>query len=385
MANWYVDGVGGSDSNGGTDPASDAKLTIQAGLNLAATAGDIVHIMATGSYTISARMTFPSSGTVLSPKVMVGANASGVVDGTKATITDDGSDTFMLNPNNRSFWTIANIIWVGAGQGVSSGILKGDSTARGIVVVNCDLSAANDGMQMSTGTTGTYWFFKCTFTDHNFGIRRGAADTKLVCKDCTFFDIDEMGIDSLGDVTIVDGCVFQSIGTTAAHDGIHTDAGLTHLTVVNSTFDNITGDGIGLVDTTGVVVAFLSNLIFSNGVVGIRTHGSNHPVMYFGPMWFFNNSSANLTGIGTVDSYHQLEYIDGTDAGGGLFDAIDPEYENTVGNDYTLSSDSPALGTAVLPVNSSFGALVPSPTGGGGGVLGEWAGLVPITKISELT
>lgn len=81
MTTWFVDGLHGNDANAGTSAAAAFATLAKAASVM--TAGDTVNVCATTTYTLTSSLTWPAGSAV---STISGANASGVVDGTSASI-----------------------------------------------------------------------------------------------------------------------------------------------------------------------------------------------------------------------------------------------------------------------------------------------------------
>ena len=107
MATYYVDGAVGDDANDGlSEGASGAKLTIDAAVSLATTAGDIVYVKASATY--GEVVTLDASGTTSAPIGVVGYTST-VGDGGRFVL--DGTDTLTdgFFGSNRSYWYFHNM------------------------------------------------------------------------------------------------------------------------------------------------------------------------------------------------------------------------------------------------------------------------------------
>lgn len=102
MATYYVDGVSGLDTNAGTSFGAAFQTIAKAATVVAA--GDTVRICATGTYTLTSRVTWTVAGsTAAGPITVTGANATGTVDGTLAVITTSTNSVDMFGLNGAHY------------------------------------------------------------------------------------------------------------------------------------------------------------------------------------------------------------------------------------------------------------------------------------------
>lgn len=213
MAIYYV-GKGGSDSNDGSTWAL-RKLTIDAAVSLATTAGDIVYV---GAGTYRETVTLNASGSSGSPITLFGDVTGEYTDGIGGEIVITGSDddadgdrTNVIAGSSRTYWTFRNITFeagtgtvieslgancsmydcrvdasdsankrYGAAFGTSAIIvgcefINGDAAALGVGtgsrVERCYFEGAAWGVESSGNTVKVYncWFNYCQFGFVHFG------------------------------------------------------------------------------------------------------------------------------------------------------------------------------------------------------------------------
>lgn len=253
MATYYVRKTG-SDSNAGTS-AGAAKLTIQAAVNLATTAGDIVYV---GAGTYRETVTLAASGSSGNPIQIIG-DYSGAQTGDAGVVRITGSDNdstgtraYCITATGRAYNTIKRVLLdgyttygirllgactncvvdqcyldLGSGDSTTNMIVDGD-TQGAVTVSNCVIVKSRFG-------SGGIWYVDGT------GAGSGPANAGHVIRSCVFIGgadnahaVNDRGV---GGVTVSNCYVLGGVY------GVRVTvmpAGYTALTVNNSLFEGLT-------------------------------------------------------------------------------------------------------------------------------------------------
>jgi hypothetical protein len=352
----YVVHDGPQGSGDGSSVANG--MALQTALTATNTAGDEVRICATGTYTVAAAMTLGGSGTVASPILITGANASGTVDGTRPTLDRGGNNgfsstvnyyvvrhiDFTSNTGNArnviaaavKYWVIENCSETSLGTGggfITAGV--------SLIVRNCTASGKS-GSAMIANITGV--LENVTVNGAGIGFDAGSSIRKaVVFKNCVAYDCGvgfSTSATSSAGVTL-DNCLAYEctsglvFSTTAATNDDSSSL------ITNSTFADCT-NGV-LTDDSFRAVLF-ENCIFANNTTGINNATAFQGAPdYFLTRCAFHNNSTDIA-IGSVPSDCET--------------AADPAFVDDT--NVTLSSRNYALGSSSTLRNVSFTGLGPN-------------------------
>ncbi|MCH8148900.1 MAG: right-handed parallel beta-helix repeat-containing protein, partial [Planctomycetes bacterium] len=176
---FWVDGLDGSDANDGLTVAT-AKKTIQGGLSLATSAGDVVNVLPAE---------YNSPFFVMADGVTVRGIGEVVV-------TAGNSDT-----NNHSDVVIQDLTF----RNNNAGLAISGATTRGNLVENCRFIQCNSGIRGFTGAI--FKVRNCLFAHCEIGITTGVSS--YVFEKNTFFD-NELGISTGANTVVRDSAFVQN-------------------------------------------------------------------------------------------------------------------------------------------------------------------------------
>ena len=263
MAIYYVDGVNGNDSNAGTSPSAAVK-TIAYGLSLMGD-GDSLYIMNTGTYVLTTSLAVTLAATAANGGALItGANASGVVDGTKATITSstNGVSIFTMAGCSYIKFRYLDITHTAATRGIG---IQGITTAS----TNCTMSeciidgcldGVNNAVRQALVVLTKSTIQNCT------GIGCNGSQILIVLEDVVLDKNTSHGFSSGGNS--ISGATFTRCRITRnGGNGIY-DSGTTRSNSYNiegCTIANNVGDGINSASSTGVfAIQGNNNLLYGN-------------------------------------------------------------------------------------------------------------------------
>lgn len=264
MATWYVRTTG-NDSNGGTDPVTDAKLTL-AGAIAVASAGDTIDLGA-GTFSVSATTTIDDTkggSTPDAPTIIRGAGPTTILTSATNSVaiitTDTGTATYFLLRDLKITHTAGT-----RGVGLLGAGANATQPTWSLLDVEFDgcLNAVSDGSRLTLGYLDGVTVRNSTGVGLNYSTVNAANTRHLGCK-----ILDNAG----GGVLVVanlnaaaldfERCVFS--GNTG--DGVKYDASTRANTTAsfrNCTFEGNSGDGLDLaVGSTGSIRVSLSNSVF---------------------------------------------------------------------------------------------------------------------------
>ncbi len=215
--------MSGNDGNAGTSFGA-AWQTIDKARSVVA-AGDETRICATGAYTLTTSVTLTASGSVAAgPILWTGANATGTVDGTQATITSatNGLQLFKTGSINLQVWQFLNFTHTAGTRGPA---FQASNACQDYLFRNCTFDGvlrAVDGdfvisFSISGLTLTACWIKNCT----DIGIYNGGAvATRLfgcVIDNCTNNAI-RRGADN--DSVILSRCRISNCGSHGFYDSL---------------------------------------------------------------------------------------------------------------------------------------------------------------------
>lgn len=330
MATYYVRQSGGNDANAGTSFAL-GWATLQKAFDTAV-AGDLVLVCADGTHAPTVTIEVDTnSGTVGSPITFRGASATGVDNGTTATITGASvtgtvAIAYFKTLTGERHYVFENLRFT-AGK---ANTLELQGNQQAISFQNCRIdTATGDGIHMDNASSQVI-LHSCSI-DNNTAEGIGQSSNSrgnVVAIGCAFHHNGGSGIDVGGSLSnVVDGCTFYR---NTLH-GIKTD-GTGFNFIGNSTFYLNTQDGI---NATAPIQSGGNNIFASNGSHGVDHGGAQRTHRFF---WtnnlYHNNTSGNVdinSGVVTNSDYNAIT-------------GSDPLFVSTTNNseDFALQSGSPA-------------------------------------------
>lgn len=358
MATFYAVHNGPQGLGDGSSAANG--MALQTALTALASAGDEVRICNTGTYATGADLTLPISGTLASPCIVTGANASGTVDGTRCAID---RSTFRGFNSAVSFYVFRYMDWqsnttnarpvFNAGTSftieecsdVASGTGGGFcATLSAAVIRNCTCSggSAQNLFQINSGVVNN-----CVASNGGIGfittttIRTSAGFINCVAYNCT------NGFNLLA--TTQAGASISNCLAYECTRGLYLDnsagANADSMTIVsNCTFADCT-DGITTNETTRRAI-IIENCIFANNTYGINntTGFMGGPDAHVTRCAFYTNATAHIAS-GSVPSDCETstdpDFVDDTNATLNL-------------RDYTLSLTSALRNVLFTGVGPNF-------------------------------
>ena len=341
MATYFVRSAGGSDGNSGLSFAL-GWATIQYAADNASAAGDIVLICDDGTHLPTATVDFnTNAGAKNNPIVFRGASATGVDNGTIATISGASlpATTDLFNLNISALAIKFELLRITAATRVN--ILIGTAFNEGLAIfrdVRIDNAATDGILDSESATTKLTIFINCEIDSNgdkgleSVGVARGGH--KML--NCSIHDNTGDGIEE--NIPLASpkseyvGCLFYNNGGSGLNS---ITGGFPAVLIHNCIFFNNTNDGITFNSTItynyGLVVT--NNIFRSNGGYGINTNtGILGQFAYADYNCLSNNTS------GAID-------INAGVAPGSNNVTTDPTFTNeTAGSeDFTLQSGSPCL------------------------------------------
>lgn len=350
-------------------------MSLQGAVDACTTAGDRVLVANTGTYTITSSITFATAGpgTPAAPKWIIGANASGVVDGTRPTLGHgygisffDGAYTADLNWNLRylnlaptSSHTILNRYLQSAimdchvsySEGTGSTLWRWTSNCSGLRFERCS-------MRNTHATRGGSRWFYATALDMilvdcyaenvaGFGIgNRGTVYERCVAKNCAVGFNGGDNSEETGMAAV--NCVAYDCGVGA----VLGPAGV----AIGCTFADNTTAGVSIHNNLYTCSAIVNCIIAHSGGYGVQDAGGKLPnrLLESGNI-FWQNTSGDIQGQSISASSQNA----------------DPQFANRASDDYSTLPTSPALQVSMPFTYTSqaryadLGALVPQVSGGG--------------------
>jgi hypothetical protein len=346
MTTYYVRVTGGSNGNAGTSFGA-AWATVQHGLDTV-TAGDQLRICADGVHSTSSEIDLDaSSGTSAAPIEIVGANATGTIDGTRATIQASSSMTNLMDVAGGCDYTRWRHLNFDANSNAAIG-WKANSGSNYHTLYDCrvyDTSTSN-GVYLLGGITT---LASCEIYGCDRGVR-GANAYNVALVNCSIHDNTTDGVYANNNSWFMAGCVVYDNGG----DGWELSKYDRHV-IINNVFHGNGGDGIGASATGGEPAAIIAGNIFAaNGAYGV-SFGSARP-----PLWMdYNHFDSNTSGETDLGS-----------TPGDYNTSGDPLFVSTTdgSEDFTIKRTSPAYraGMTIAGLSAWYGhigAVVPMQRG----------------------
>jgi len=325
MANYYVSSL----AIGGGDGSLSSPWTLSESV-ANAVAGDDIIIMADGEYIVSSPLSFPVAGSSSGYVRVIGANAYGIIDGTKpvlngATLTT-GSDIFRFNVASQCF-EIENIEFRNSPQ---HAIYTGTNTVYGRIN-RCDFKNCAGSGVITISSSSTFEIIYSKFTECSVGV--GSLNT------LRFSNSIIMGCQIVNNGTgIYCGTNTHIINNIFIGNGIaiRANAAINGNIIIGNTFFKCTGNAIQFYSGANRYLTIVNNIFRLN--LGYAIHTQNTPLFV---MKYFNNcfsdNSLGDTDLGTVSGHGNIH--------------SDPLFISEVsGNeDLRLQSTSPCINAGINP------------------------------------
>lgn len=314
MTTWFVDGVNGNDANAGTSFAQAFKTIARAAASSAAQAGDTVNICATGPYVLTSNVSLSESGSqAAGPITFTGANASGVVDGTKASVTTATNNVDLFNLNGHSNLIFDNLNLSSTAGTPGSALACKSTNSTNVTLRNSKVSGCLSGVY-GAGIQGSEWW-AFAFTIANCEIT-GCTLSGLRLLSGIVLDCDIHG--NAGGTT--DGVLLGPNQTVNAdlkvvrsnlyangRSGIYatnqtTGTSTVLVTATDCAFYGNGADGITIPFTTSSVPCVLraeNNVFALNGGYGINASSATLTVAVNRANGYFTNTSGNRNNVPT--------------------------------------------------------------------------------------
>lgn len=286
MATYYCDSAGSNTSP--YDTWAKAATALQTVLDLAV-AGEIIYFR--GTQTMAATLNVnTNSGTNAAGWIkLIGCNASGNVDGTRAVIDANGGSYHAVTWAGMDLCWWENIEVTNTAAGSYDGINM-TSSSWGCVFINCSFhNCGRHGVVPNNYDSNSLWYRCAFYSNGGNGFNYGSANSRRMY--CSFHDNtgDGLGLD----VGINIGCLVYDNGD----DGIDMQ-NYPHGTYYNCVIDSNADDGI----YQAASIQLLAPLIFgcritnhsATAQIGLNTN--SEPVLY-GYNVFDNNGDNVLADI----------------------------------------------------------------------------------------
>jgi hypothetical protein len=362
MTTYYVDPVGGLDTNAGTSIGTAFKSTAKS--ETVVVAGDIVKLLATGTETLTSTSTISltASGTVASNITWIGCDASGVQlpYGSYYTIsgTSMSTSTDILNTNAVTYRMFQNVLFASAKRFAVANTV--DSVFLN-TFVNCSVTTPTTACFGSTvaNCVCTANMINCVFTGS------GKAGSQL-------FVYNSAGAANRGMPSLM-GCIVSGFNTVYAIDM----ATVTEYVCVNNIFAN--NGTVFPGDLYNTFQPIMSNVFYGNTVaITLADRPWTGRFAFIVNNSFVSNGTALLgsgTGVQTNVNAYNHYYNNTADYSGGSIAqgqnelrGVDPLFNNAAGLDFRLKSGSPLIsagiggnnlgGVAQMPATSSTVPIV---------------------------
>lgn len=337
MATYYVDPVSGNDGNAGTSAGAAWASISHAAATVAA--GDRVILMATGTHSIASTVSIVTSSVLWS-----GANASGVIDGTRATIQGpSGSVAFVYSTGNLNMWD--KIIFVA--PGLSLGVFNYNALTLRNFYSDCEFDGSGTTTRLVyNSNTCNSRFLNCYIHGFSGSVvnqqsnRNGGDFTNCYIEDCT-------ALNSSGAYApIVVNCVFKGTDISATNYGAY------YLVDRCTFYDSILN--VGDRSTSSQPLVVMNSIFAMSPGYAINWWGGGTCNGFIDFCLFYNNTSGDLGGAPS-----------GVALGPNCITGSDPLFLDAANGDFSLEAGSPAKGSGYWGLD--IGARRAADAAGGGG------------------
>lgn len=283
MTTYYVDGVSGNDAHAGTSFGT-AFATIAHAESVVA-AGDTINICATGTYTVTSSLSLATSGDFTTgPITWIGANASGVVDGTMPTITTATNSVYLISLNGKSNRVFRYLNLTCTAVTPAGGIAALTGNATYIAIKDCSITGFKDGIY-GGNLEGSEWLIgdltvsDCYIANCTRDAIRAAASTDVIA--CGLYNNGGVGVNvpTFGqtyDSILITDTIFASCATGISQYDNAAATTAAQLSVVSCTVADSTNDGLDWLPAAGhnVIVTLENSLFYGNGGYGANLTNS---------------------------------------------------------------------------------------------------------------
>ena len=380
MPTYYVRSSGGSDANTGLSFAQ-GFATIQKAVDTLATSDDIL-ICADGAHIPAARIDLDAGAGVLRDHCVVkGASATGVDDGTRATILANnvGGNALFDDGGNGTvdYWTFENLIVAEGTNATMPHHFKFNAEQGPVRFVNMRFDGGTLSCVRLEKQVDHMYFHECEMLNGSWGIECVGFDRGVpYLSGCWIHDMADGGVE-LGFNGALYCCAFADI----VGPGVRMRGSESHLTVHNCLFHKC-NEGI-FMDSGLSEVSYAggNNIFTSNTNWGINC--SNSAITHMtGPNLYWDNGTGDATLDGVIDEPSVVD-TSGTPI------LADPQYINdTIGlYDFALRPTSPALRGGLpgsLLVGTGYMTMGPLQPPRAPGVHGKDFGIQPHTRTTEI-
>lgn len=296
MTTYYVSGATGSDSNAGT--SFGAAFATIGKLNSTMASNDIGIICASATYTLTSSITWTSAASNL---LIIGANATGTIDGTQPTITSStsGLDLFYLNNCSWLTFRFLKFTHTGSSRGAAFSCITSSSVGiklDGVSIDGCSNALLGNSRDAISLSFTDCYIANCTGT--------GIANAGGLINDTTIYNCGGNAVDSNGSAAtwIIRRSILANC-TSCGFYGSGTNRTTTLYIYDCTLVEN--GHGIASEQSTGSGGQFNlygeNNVIWGNGGYGVyiinQTSSVSDLVSVFGRNFYGSNTSSNFFGI----------------------------------------------------------------------------------------
>lgn len=338
MAIYYVRASGGNDGNTGLSFAQ-GWATISHAIATVTTGGNTILICADGTHYPSAQINIPIAGSFNSSIIIKGASATGIDDGTVATISGNVSATGpVIYHNQQSFYKWYNIRFTQAKNSCFQVSTSANSSKINFFRCRFDNAASNGFYCSEDSIYLVINFVECEFdnnTQRGLYTNHPSTGNTILIINCKFHDNTLSGylFDGYNFMVPIFDSMFYRNGTY----GFRSDGTSVSVNFLNCIFDNnvYSGVGLGLLGGSPGQINALNCIFSNNSYYGISvTHPTDYDFNIFDYNCFYNNTSGDTNKFGGIPpGSHNI-------FNNPLFTSTTPGSE-----DYTLQLNSPCINT----------------------------------------